>query len=167
MKAGIALQTFRRLIPIAQWDGLRTPCWLRVRALPDTHRCTDFIVSRQELVTIGGLARGAEVWRSRCASAIAPEARICPVAPRNSDTGRAMYPQLTTRWSRACSMLLRFQTRTSSRGAPPAACCPRAGVTAPPPMSWTCLDDLPCLLWPCSFLRGSPSPHKTILYYYL
>ena len=38
--------------------------------------------------SLGGIARCAEVWRSRCASAIAPEVRICPVAPRNRVTGR-------------------------------------------------------------------------------
>src|SRR4029434_4122295 len=38
------------------------------------HRCTIFIVTRQWLLAISSIARCAEVWRSRCASEIAPEA---------------------------------------------------------------------------------------------
>jgi len=39
-------------IPIAHWEGLRSPrMGLCERALPDTNRCTDFIVTRQWLVT--------------------------------------------------------------------------------------------------------------------
>src|SRR5215813_3426471 len=57
------------------------------RALPDTNRCPDFIVSRQGLGDNRQYGLVCAVWRSREASEIAPEAKICPVAPRNRAIG--------------------------------------------------------------------------------
>jgi hypothetical protein len=57
----------------AVFTGGSTPRRSRVRALPEAHRCPDFLVSRQGLLT--------PVW-PRCAWSMAPFAQKCPEIQR-------------------------------------------------------------------------------------
>src|SRR5712691_8142174 len=85
LSAGLGYTT----IPPGHWDGLRTPRWLRVRALPDTHRCTVSILPRWHF----SVCAGVEIEVSLRNPA---RGRICPVAQRNSDKGMETHSQSKT-----------------------------------------------------------------------